>query len=78
MDENKIITDYLTPMLGDLMNKSLDTFVEMKEGGGIKKDDENLDFYKTFTKEAYDYFLSIDDIEKCEISQDLMKYLDSL
>lgn len=78
MDENEIISDYLSPLLGDLMNRSLDTFIEMKESGGIQKDDENLEFYKTFSKEAYEYFLSVNDIKKCEISQDLMKYLDNL
>ena len=51
-EEDKIINDYLNPILGDLMKKSLNSIIEMKEQNMLTKDNkQELDFISKFLED---------------------------
>ena len=75
-EENKIINDYLNPLLGDLMQQSLNSILEMKDQNLIEKDDkETISFILTFLEEALQYYSSIKDTRNLAILSDLNNYL---
>ena len=74
--EDKIINDYLTPILGDLMKQSLDSILDMKEKDLVTRDDkEEILFISRFIDEAEQYYLGIKDTQNLAIINDLKQYL---
>jgi hypothetical protein len=79
LKEDKIINDYLTPVLGDLMKKSLDSILNMKEQNLLTKDSkEDILFIAKFIDEAEQYYSSIKDTHNLAIINDLKQYLEEL
>ena len=75
-EENKVINDYLNPILGDIMKQSLNSIVEMKEQNMLTKDDkQELDFISKFLEEANQYYSNIKDAQNLAILDDLTNYL---
>ena len=75
-EEDKIINDYLNPILGDLMKKSLNSIVEMKEQNMLTKDNkQELDFISKFLEDANQYYSNIKDTHNLAILDDLTNYL---
>jgi len=61
--EDKIINDYLNPILGNIMEQSLQSLINMKEEG-LLKEVEDKQFLLNFLDEASQYYSSINNIEK--------------
>lgn len=75
-NEDKIINDYLTPLLGDLMNKSLSHILELKEQNILTKDSkEDILFISKFIDEAEQFYSSIKDTHNLAIITGLKQYL---
>ena len=75
-EEDKIINDYLNPILGDLMKESLNSIVEMKEQNMLTKDNkQELDFISKFLEDANQYYSNIKDTQNLAILDDLTNYL---
>jgi len=68
--EDKIINDYLNPILGNIMEQSLQSLINMKEEG-LLKEVEDKQFLLNFLDEASQYYSSINNIEKNSIIFDL-------
>lgn len=74
--EDKIINDYLTPVLGDLMQKSLNSILDMKEQNLLTKDSkEDILFIAKFIDEATQFYISINHTQNLAIINDLKQYL---
>jgi len=77
--EDKIINDYLTPILGDLMQKSLDSILDMREQKLLTKDSvEDILFIAKFIDEATQFYTDINHAENLAIINDLKQYLEGL
>ena len=75
-EEDKIINEYLSPILGDLMGSSLQSIMEMKEQNLLTKDDkEDILFISQFIDEAETYYLGIKDTQNLAKIKDLKQYL---
>ena len=61
--EDKIINDYLNPILGNIMEQSLQSLINMKEEG-LLKEVEDKQFLLNFLDEASQYYSSINNTEK--------------
>lgn len=71
MDENdKIINDYLNPILGNVMDESLQNLITMKEEG-LLEEIEDKQFLIDFLDEASQYYSHINNTEKNSIIFDL-------
>lgn len=68
--EDKIINDYLNPILGNIMEQSLQSLISMKEEG-LLKEVEDKQFLLNFLEEASQYYSSINNTEKNSIIFDL-------
>lgn len=78
-NEDKIINDYLTPILGDLMQKSLDSILDMREQKLLTKDSvEDILFIAKFIDEATQFYTDINHTENLAIISDLKQYLEGL
>lgn len=76
MEEDKIIDEYLNPILGDLMKQSLDSILEMKHGNLLTRDNKDeILFISQFIDEAEQYYSHIKDIRNLAILGDLKQYL---
>lgn len=64
--EDKIINDYLNPILGNIMEQSLQSLINMKEEG-LLKEVEDKQFLLNFLDEASQYYSSINNTEKNSI-----------
>lgn len=64
--EDKIINDYLNPILGNIMEQSLQSLISMKEEG-LLKEVEDKQFLLNFLEEASQYYSSINNTEKNSI-----------
>jgi hypothetical protein len=75
-EEDKIINDFLNPVLGELMQQSLTSILEMKNQNILSKDtkDEIL-FIAKFIDDAEQYFSSIKDARNLAILSDLKQYI---
>lgn len=74
--EDKIINDYLTPILGDLMQKSLDAALELKEQNALTRDNkEEILTISKFIDEAELYYSNINHTHNLAIISDLKQYL---
>jgi hypothetical protein len=76
-NENEIINDYLNPLLGDLMDKSLQHLIIMKDEG-LLKEVENKQFLLNFLDEASQYYSSINNIEVLDRIKILKKEIQEL
>lgn len=75
-EEDKIINDYLNPILGDLMKQSLNSIIEMKEQNMLTKDSkQEIDFISKFLDEAFQYYSNIKDAQNLAILSDLKNYI---
>jgi len=75
-DENEIINDYLNPVLGEFMDNSLSSILEMKESGLITKEDkETIDFILIFIEDSLVYYSTQKNTKNCAILSDLKQYL---
>lgn len=76
MEENKIINDYLNPILGDLMQQSLNSILEMKEQNIIDKNSkEEILFISQFIDDAEQFYFNIKDARNLAIISDLKQYI---
>ena len=74
--EDKIINDYLNPILGDLMNQSLKSILEMKDKNILTKDNkEEILFISQFIDDSEQYYISIKDARNLAILSDLKQYI---
>ena len=75
-EEDKIINDYLDPILGEIMKQSLDSILEMKEQNVLTRDNkEEILFISQFIDEAEQYYSNIKDAHNLAILSDLKQYL---
>jgi len=78
-EEDKIINDYLSPILGDLMGSSLQSILDMKEQNILTKDNkEEILFISQFIDEAEQYYSHIKDTRNLKKLSDLKQYILSL
>lgn len=75
--ENKIINDYLNPILGNIMDESLQNLLNMKEEG-LLREIEDKEFLLGFLEEASQYYSSINNTEKNSIIFNLKQDILSL
>lgn len=75
-EEDKIINDYLDPILGEIMKQSLDSILEMKEQNVLTRDNkEEIIFISQFIDEAEQYYSNMKDAHNLAILSDLKQYL---
>mgnify|MGYP003522380165 CR=1 FL=1 len=75
-EEDKIINDYLDPILGEIMKQSLDSILEMKEQNVLTRDNkEEILFISQFIDEAEQYYSNMKDAHNLAILSDLKQYL---
>lgn len=75
-EEDQIINEYLSPLLGDLMDSSLKLILEMKDQNVLTKDNkEEILFISQFIDEADQYYSNIKDTRNLAILNDLKQYL---
>ena len=74
--ENKIINDYLNPILGELMQQSLNSILEMKKQNILNKDNKDeILFISKFIDDSEEYYTSIKDARNLAILSDLKQYI---
>jgi hypothetical protein len=61
-NENEIINDYLNPLLGKIMDESLQNILDMKEEGLLNKI-EDKQFILEFLEDANQYYSDINNLE---------------
>lgn len=77
--EDQIINDYLNPLLGKIMDESLQNILNMKEEGMLKEV-EDKKFLLEFLEDASQYYLSIKDTVKnqkiLDLKQEILGLID--
>jgi hypothetical protein len=76
-NENEIINDYLNPLLGKIMDESLQNILNMKEEG-LLNEIEDKKFILEFLEDASQYYSNINNHEKNRIIFDLKQEIQGL
>ena len=76
-EENKIINDYLNPLLSQIMDESLQNVLNMKEEG-LLNEVEDIKFVLYFLKDADQYYSNINNQENQHKIFDLKRELQNL
>ncbi len=75
-EEDKIINDFLNPVLGELMKQSLDSIVDMRNKNLLNRNNKDeILFIAKFIDDAEQYFTSIKDARNLAILGDLKQYI---
>jgi hypothetical protein len=76
-NENEIINDYLNPLLGKIMDESLQNILDMKEEGLLNKI-EDKQFILEFLEDANQYYSDINNLENQRKIFDLKQEIQGL
>lgn len=76
-NENEIINDYLNPLLGKIMDESLQNILNMKEEG-LLNEVEDKNFVLEFLEDASQYYSNTNNNEKNRIIFDLIQEIQGL
>lgn len=75
-NEDKIVNDFLNPVLGELMQQSLDSILEMKNKNILTRDNKDeILFISQFIDDAEQFYFSIKDARNLAILSDLKQYI---
>jgi len=76
-NENEIINDYLNPLLGKIMDESLQNILNMKEEG-LLNEVEDKKFLLEFLEDANQYYSNINNLENQRKIFDLKQEIQNL
>jgi len=75
-NEDKIINDFLNPVLGELMQQSLNSILEMKDKNILTRNNKDeILFISKFIDDSEEYYSSIKDARNLAILSDLKQYI---
>jgi hypothetical protein len=75
--ENEIINDYLNPLLGKIMDESLQNILNMKEEG-LLNEVEDKNFILEFLEDASQYYISVNNLNTQRKILDLKQEIQGL